>query len=236
LPIEQGGLGLHPDNTAMDRARAMYGTDAYHGGATDIEQIDRSKFGSSTGAKSAKEAFWAVDNPEVATGYAHYAALDAPVKRLLDQADAAEKVAQRTDNWDKYDNLLTQAEDLESVLSNNINQGQNVTPLVVMPRNPNVMEAGGESFVGAEGGINSMISRSKRQGNDALIINNLDDAAGRVDMPATHYGVFNPSIVRSRFAAFDPAKRNSANLLAGSASAAVGLNSLDEQLASQGYQ
>jgi len=38
LPIEQGGLGLHPENTAMDRAKAMgIDTDVYHGSKQNIE-------------------------------------------------------------------------------------------------------------------------------------------------------------------------------------------------------
>ncbi len=38
LPIEQGGLGLHPNNTALERARAMgFDTVVYHGTGADIE-------------------------------------------------------------------------------------------------------------------------------------------------------------------------------------------------------
>ncbi len=38
LPIEQGGLGLHPNNTAQERANAMgYTTKAYHGTKNNVE-------------------------------------------------------------------------------------------------------------------------------------------------------------------------------------------------------
>lgn len=43
LPVEQGGLGLHPDNTAMDRAKAMgYLTDMpmYHGTSADVDEFN----------------------------------------------------------------------------------------------------------------------------------------------------------------------------------------------------
>ena len=47
LPVNQGGLGLAPDNTAMDRARAMgFDTDVYHGTGADIDAFDMSKVGS----------------------------------------------------------------------------------------------------------------------------------------------------------------------------------------------
>lgn len=44
LPIEKGGLGLHPENTAMDRAKAMgYHTKAYHGTSSDFDNFDIEK-------------------------------------------------------------------------------------------------------------------------------------------------------------------------------------------------
>ena len=44
LPVNQRGLDLPADNTAMDRARAMgWDTDVYHGSAFDIENIDTSR-------------------------------------------------------------------------------------------------------------------------------------------------------------------------------------------------
>ena len=36
LPVEQGGLGLGPQNTAMERARAMGAVNAYHGSPNEI--------------------------------------------------------------------------------------------------------------------------------------------------------------------------------------------------------
>jgi len=48
LPVNQGGLGLAADNTAMDRARAMgWDTDAYHGTRGDISAFDLSRHGQS---------------------------------------------------------------------------------------------------------------------------------------------------------------------------------------------
>ena len=43
---------------------------------------------------------------------------------------------------------------------------------------------------------------------------------------ADNLTVFDPSMVRSRFAAFDPLKRNSGNILAGTAAGGLGISSL----------
>lgn len=44
LPVEQGGLGLPANNTAMDRAKAMgFDTDVYHGTKADILIFDPTK-------------------------------------------------------------------------------------------------------------------------------------------------------------------------------------------------
>jgi len=44
LPVEQGGLGLPPNNTAMDRARAMgFDTPAYHATLADVDKFKKNK-------------------------------------------------------------------------------------------------------------------------------------------------------------------------------------------------
>ena len=59
LPVEEGGLGLPKDNTAMDRAEAMGFIDAYHGTTQGArkEQLRNAEL-------------WATDNPKVANTYA----------------------------------------------------------------------------------------------------------------------------------------------------------------------
>ncbi len=205
-------LGLPENNTAMDRARAMGYVDAYHGTASDIHKIDPTRFGSSTGAKSAKDAFWAVSEPSTARGYAEYAATDAKVKSLLDAADKAEKRG----NWDLYDKLVAESEDLAATFQAQPLQGQNVMPLMVRA-NRGVkgaqMDAAGAEFVDLEGGVNRFLTQARRDGRDLAVIKNLADDVGVNGRPATHYAVMNPSIVRSRFAAFDPARVNDNDLL-----------------------
>ena len=51
LPIEQGGLGLPPNNTPMDRARAMgYEIPVYHGTNADIAVFNTQGKGKTSGA------------------------------------------------------------------------------------------------------------------------------------------------------------------------------------------
>ena len=68
LPIEEGGLGLPPDNTAMDRARAMgFDIDAYHGTINpDITAFDPM---SGKGAREGTGS-WFSENPQLASTYA----------------------------------------------------------------------------------------------------------------------------------------------------------------------
>lgn len=202
-------LGLPENNTAMDRAKAMGAVDAYHGTASDVQQLDPKMFGSSTGAESAKRAWWAVDEPSTARGYAEYAANQAPVKRLLDQADKLEKKG----DWDGYDRVLGEAEALEASFANNPLNGQNIMPLKIIPQNPKIMDAGGAEFTDLEGGVNNFLRQAKFGKNDVAIIKNLSDDVGFNGRPATHYGVLNPAAVRSRFAAFDPARINEPDMM-----------------------
>lgn len=62
LPIEQGGLGLPPNNTAMDRAKAMgFGIDhkLYHGTTNSFPAFDTNN-----------NLIWLSDDPSIASHYA----------------------------------------------------------------------------------------------------------------------------------------------------------------------
>ncbi len=225
LPVEQGGLGLPPNNTAMDRAKAMGAIDAYHGTASDIRNIDKSRLGEATGAQSAKDAFWAAASPSTAEGYAHYAANSSPVRNLLQQADAMEKMAHRSKTpdvyWNKYDDLVRQADELEAAIRENPLNGQNVMPLKILAGKKTSKDAQGAEFYDMEGGVNNLLKEAKRKKNDFVELKNLSDDAGFNGRPTDHYGILNPSVVRSRFAAFDPFRRNESDLLAGVAPWAI---------------
>ena len=224
LPVEQGGLGLPDNNTSTDRAKAM-GFDLnnliYHGTSDEITSIDPKRLGQSTGANSAQNAFWASDNPRVARTYAEYSATDAKVKKLIEQANKAEE----NNNFDLYDRLLEQAENLESEFSKNYGHGQNLIPLVAKKNNMLKANMNGRSFddetVGKE--VMDLLKASQKYNRPGVEFQDIDDAIGVANLPSTHYGITDLSSVRSPFAAFDPKKRNSNNLLAGTAAGAISL-------------
>jgi hypothetical protein len=220
-PVSEGGLGLPSDNTPMQRAAAQGYVDLFHGTAHDIKQIDPAMRGATTGANSAKKAFWAVSDPTTARGYAENAATAAPVKRLLDDAAKFEKQG----NWDAYEEALRKAEALDAFYYQNPLNGQNIMPLKVRA-NQGIrgaeVDAKGAEFVDMEGGMNAFLNRAIREKRDLAKIKNLADDVGMTGRPADHYAVFNPALVRSRFAAFDPARRNEADLLGGATPGLLG--------------
>lgn len=69
LPVEKGGLGLAPDNTAMDRAKAM-GFDVdnpvYHGTGADIESFDPKLLKETS---QYMKGVFTTDKPDIASNY-----------------------------------------------------------------------------------------------------------------------------------------------------------------------
>lgn len=149
LPVDQGGLGLPPGNTAMDRARAMgFDTPAWRG--TDKAE------------KVSREALYG------AMGPAHYSGDDPLVGNAY-------------------------AGDLK---------GANVIPMLL--RGGYVDNMVWTDMVNAHGwaGAKEAIKAAGKSGvHDAMFEN--------------AYATFDPSRIRSRFAAFNPQKRDSADILAG---------------------
>lgn len=74
LPVEQGGLGLPPNNTAQERAKALgFTTDAYHGTPDDAisrtRQFKNEKLGKSTRVSDAAKGHFTSDRGEVASEF-----------------------------------------------------------------------------------------------------------------------------------------------------------------------
>lgn len=177
LPVNQRGLDLPANNTAMDRARAMgWDTDVYHGSAFDIENIDtsRSPFYTTEGG--------APHEIEFANNFANTKSeMGSPkVYPLL------LKKGQITDTRKGIpEGLQNAAED-------------SYAPLNI-----------GEKGLPTWGNVNSWARRAKANGEKGVLL----DERPYLNSVA----VLEPSMVRSRFAAFDPFNRDSSNLLAQSA-------------------
>jgi len=195
----------------------------YHGTAADIDRFNPLYGGSVTKAGSAKMGTWLTDNPEVAAGYARFAAEDVPIRRLLDQSSAAE----RAGNFKKAERLNELAENMELGGDLSGGGGQNVIPALIKGNLLNV-DAGGATMSDLdESQLLAWAREAKQKGFNGLKIDNFSD---NIDygqyMPATHYLIFDPKNIRSINAAFDPAKRESSNLTAGVGGAIVGGSAL----------
>lgn len=167
LPVEQGGLGLGPQNTAMERAKAMgfEGGWAHGTGAGDIAELRPGAIG--------------------AEGPGIYATKHLPEASTYAQGDAP-----------------------------------TVYPLMV--KRAGILDVGKKNpydVLGAETD-EQLLTALKKTGKDS-IVKTQDKTpdwlikAGAPAMPdRQHYVSMNPANFRSRFAAFDPKKRDSRDLLA----------------------
>ena len=230
LPMDEASrLARAKEQGFNTKNRLLHGTDA------DIKAFDKEMRGSSTDARSANMATWFTDDPLTAGSYANYAAMDSKVKKLLDEADKAGNAG----DWDKYDSLLRQAEELENSFMNTANRrrGQNIIPVYTKDDLAQV-DMGGRSFddYGTSDEIANRIAIEKSRGRAGVQFNELDDAAGLAYQPATHVAVPDNANIRSVNAAFDPEYKGSsilgalAKLGIGVGSGALGMMSPEEQL------
>ena len=216
----------------MARAQEMgfdVETPMFHGTSADITSFAPSMGGSATGAKTGKMAIWLTDDPVTAKGYARHAATNAPVKKILREAnEAADK-----GNWDLHEKKIAEAEILEKQIGEEGGlRGQNILPLYApkddefrsiwdkageLPSGLFVKNMKGRSFddFGVSDEIQQILIGAKRDGHKGVKFENLDDAPGLYNRPATHVAIFDPKNIRSTNAQFDPAKKDSANILAG---------------------
>lgn len=175
----------------------------YHGTIGDIQQFDASRRGESTGVESAGMGFFFTADVRKAESYGEYAATDAKIAALLREAEAAE----RRGDWDTYDAKVQEYEALDASFNEPQGRfgGQNIVPVYLAMRNPLRVDAKGENAIGFD--IPSVLRRANRGKYDGVIIENLDDAAGLADRPATHYVVFEPTQIKSAIGnrgTFDP--------------------------------
>ena len=167
LPVSQGGLGLPPNNTAMDRARALGFEDGWAHGSPNPKITEMKP--SSTGAE----------------GPGTYAT-----------------------------NYLPEASTYSF-----LNEGSTVYPLMV--NRSKTLNANGNVYdLLRANSDDELLMNLEKAGKDSITANQsktpqwLLDAGAPYMPDRMHYVSVKPYNFRSRFAAFDPMKRDSANLLA----------------------
>jgi len=221
LPVNQGGLGLAPDNTAMDRARAM-GFDVdnpvYHGTNWDVREFDLSRSGSSSGAEQYGTGVYTATNPTLASGYANPRMEGANVLPLVTRmANPISDQTVKKLTKAQIKKIIEQSPDLDehlwnygdvgyegknSVLNKAVNQTYDYQRETMLE---SLHPIANDFFSGDPIAFNNAAAKVLKK--DGVI----------VDFPKTNekFNIpWNSNQVRSRFAAFDPFNRESSNLLA----------------------
>lgn len=103
----------------------------------------------------------------------------------------------------------------ERALDEKTQSGSNVLPVALSYKNPLVYDFKGSAY--REETYSDLVSKAIRQGNDAVILKNtFDPGAGKAELVDVGV-VFDPSQIRSKFAAFDPTRTKESDILAGTA-------------------
>jgi len=95
----------------------------------------------------------------------------------------------------------------------NVESGANVLPVALRYKNPMYHDFGGSSY--RDESYSNLIDQALREGHDALILKNTYDPGGFGPTKMVDVGVvFDPDQIRSRFAAFDPFRKDVATAAA----------------------
>jgi hypothetical protein len=229
LPIEQGGLGLPPNNTAMDRARAMgYETPVFHGTNADIKAFNVEGKGKTSGAGA-----FLTTNPNAAETYVS-ASGEGNILPLLMKKDNFLTANARGRNWsDIYTNQLNVKAGKKKYspdeLGLDINSATSTDELGMIAKELGLK--GAEIKNVKDLGPNSHVMRAKQYLLEKYNIvpdatwSNVTGKQWDESQKAMKkfyesqkgdiYAVQDPSLIRSKFAAFDPKKSSSPDILAG---------------------
>jgi hypothetical protein len=196
-------LGLPENNTAMDRARAMGFEDAYHGTKKDITEFNPD---AGTGARS-ETGSWLTKDPELANTYANSVG-GGNVMPLMVRTKGFGEVDAGGRNWNRIDpdTVVRHSNGTDSAVSE-------------------YMDKLYDDF----SDTNTLAQISRAEKDKGLHILEVRDRGPHSHGVSDDVGladnmvVFDPTAIRSRFAAFNPAKKDSTNILAGVGAGGLGL-------------
>ena len=193
LPIEQGGLGLPANNTAMDRAAAMgFDTDVFHGTSKDFLTFNPDK-----------EVF-AAELPEIANLYGKYRKGDG--QRIMPLKIRGKQLTISDMNKDGNTSQFGYN------LAKKLNLSDDEIEKLLMPRAryPNgelIPDVEHLSTTFSDLGEREIINRLPKHGIDRLKVTDMYDMGGQQTQYMLPAGSDN---VRSSFAAYDPFRRTAA--------------------------
>ena len=193
LPIEQGGLGLPANNTAMDRAAAMgFDTDVFHGTSKDFLTFNPDK-----------EVF-AAELPEIANLYGKYRKGDGqrimPLKirgKQLTISDMNNDGNTSQFGYNLAKKLNLSDDEIEKLL----------IPRARYPDGELIPDVEHLSTTFSDLGEREVINRLPKHGIDRLKVTDMYDTGGQQTQYMLPAGSDN---VRSSFAAYDPFRRTAA--------------------------
>jgi hypothetical protein len=223
-PVSKGGLGLRPDNTPMERARAMGFYDGWKHGSPNpnITAFDPT-FAEKRGVDFG-DATFATKSGDNASGYSlnwkefanHPAkqANEAKRQMILDRFLAA-KNAGKDEEALLIRRELDQLHGGDALYEDFLNyklpsSGSTVYPLMIRADDMPWIDGGRKNF----SQVHEMaIGEARNAGAPGVRINDVADNSGRFNGTSDVMAVFDPSRIRSRFAAFDPARVNENDML-----------------------
>ena len=112
------------------------------------------------------------------------------------------KLKEKDQKLQNYKRILREEQDFES------KTGGNILPVKLRLQNPLEYDFGGKAYRDVT--YNDLLKQAQEAGNDGAIFRNTTDGGGVTDI----YVVFEPSQIRSRYAAFDPKEGASGSLIA----------------------
>ena len=247
LPIKEGGLGLPKDNTAMDRAKAMgYEIPVYHGTNADINVFNVQGKDKTSGAGA-----FLTTNPNAAETYVSSSGGGNILPLLLKKDDFLTANA-RGRNWaDIYTNELSAKSGKNRYtpqeLGLDINSATTTDKLGIIANE--LSKKGAEIKNVKDLGPNSHVMRAKEYllQKYGIVPNEtwsnvtgkqFDEAQKAMkkfyeSQKSDVYAIQDPSLIRSRFAAFDPKRASEANILAGGLAIPTSGITLKQQLEEQ---
>ena len=162
----------------------------FHGTASEFDTFDKSKLGSLTGDKSAKEGFWFTEGKNTAQSYADYASENTELNKLLKKQQAMER--QTLVNWDEYDRLT---EEIENLALKADNADARIIEANLDVNNLAKYDAQGKKFMEIQDEINNFIASNPKA--DGFLFQNLRDAVDNsLDEAVNHYMVREPEQIK----------------------------------------
>lgn len=130
------------------------------------------------------------------------------------EAEHAAQVQSVEEEIGRYKKMLTEE-----------TSGQNVLPVHLKMENPYIHDYQGVGY--REESYNDILQKAKEAGHDSVILKNTFDPADRENRVMQDIRVvFDPSQIRSKFAAFDPKKKKSGNISAAIGAATLGAGAM----------